>query len=217
MDKSPSKSFADDQQKNLRVSTMWQSCSSAQTFSGLLSIGCTWIPGTMSTKSFLMTNNTLMPRSNPLRLTSTGFTSRIDIISMAFTIGVVFYLSQRGCFHYKLDLEQFPTCGDRMNRDITGYEMMYIEEYPVWPRKTYIRECTSVGRVIYISQSCLPLSFTVLCSRLGESIVLYSYGRFIFSTSRGHGALGSASSSAKKIFQRFFRTSQYVQCISIFI
>ena len=79
----------------------------------------------------ILMNNTLMPRSNPLRLTSTGFTSRINIISMAFTVRFVFYLSLRGCFHYKLDLEQFPTCGDRMNRDITGYETMYIEEYPV--------------------------------------------------------------------------------------
>ena len=52
----------------------------------------------------ILMNNTLTPRFNPLRLTSTGFTSRVDIISMAFTVGFVFYLSWRGCFHYKLDL-----------------------------------------------------------------------------------------------------------------
>ena len=105
----------------------------------------------------MLMNNMLMPRSNPLRLSSTGFTSQIDIISMAFTIGFVFYLSQRGCFHYKLDLEQFPTCGDQTNCDITGYEMMYIEEYPMWPCKMYIRECEAADRV-----TCITILFTTL-------------------------------------------------------
>ena len=41
----------------------------------------------------MLTNNMLMPRFNSLRLASTEFTSRIDIILMAFTIGFVFYLS----------------------------------------------------------------------------------------------------------------------------
>ena len=46
----------------------------------------------------------------------------------------------------------FPTAlraKNRMNRDITGYKTMYIEEYPVWPRQTYIRECEAVDRVMF--------------------------------------------------------------------
>ena len=97
----------------------------------------------------ILMNNTLTPRSNPLRLTSTGFTSRIDIISMAFTIGFVFYLSQRGCFHYKLDLEQFPTCGDRMNPDTTGYEMMMLKNILYsYVRRTSVNERLLVVRKI---------------------------------------------------------------------
>ena len=35
-----------------------------------------------------------------------------------------------------------------MNYDITGYEIIHIEANPGWPRKTHIRECEEVDRVI---------------------------------------------------------------------
>ena len=106
-----------------------------------------WTAKSDGTSAGISCGEVMMPRFNSLWLASMEFTSQVDT-SWWLNSGLCLPLIER-MFILRVRHLQGLSRGDRMNHDITGYEMIHIEEYPVWPRKTYIRECEAVYRVIW--------------------------------------------------------------------